>query len=331
VRIRRVLQERDALNYTCLIFTAADDLAALQFLAPFAGCTVGEWFMNNGYNAAVIYDDLSQHAVAYRQMSLLLRNPPSREAYPGDVFFLHARLLERSAQLVKGGSLTALPIVQTLSGDISGYIPTNVISITDGQIFLVKSLFNQGIRPAVDISLSVSRVGSAAQFSPMSFVSKRIKGVYSLYRLFSGVAKLGSDDQDVLLHVHRGDRLLNLFTQPIYETYSLYKQLICLYALTVEFTDVVVPARTKLFFSLFSLKNLSYLLELEARFVAYFIDTVMLESLLIVFSMEMVVGDLTCLLRSFSLFYKLEVSGMASTSELDHVISKLDSASNNRV
>jgi proton translocating ATP synthase F1 alpha subunit len=195
--------------------------------------------MNNGYNAVVVYDDLTQHAIAYRQMALLLRRPPGREAYPGDIFYLHSRLLERSAQLVCGGSLTALPIVQTLGGDLSGYISTNVISITDGQIFLVKSLINKGIRPAVDLSLSVSRVGSAAQYTAMTFVSKRIKTVYTLYKYYLGIARLGSDEPDVLVHVGRGDRLLSFFTQALYETYSFYKQVVCLYALSLESMDVI--------------------------------------------------------------------------------------------
>ena len=205
--------------------------------------------MRHGYDAVVVYDDLTQHAIAYRQMALLLRRPPGREAFPGDIFFLHSRLLERSAQLATGGSLTALPIVQTQGGDLSGYISTNVISITDGQIFLVKSLINQGIRPAVDLTLSVSRVGSAAQYPAMSYVAKRVKAMYSMYRLYAGIARLGGDDAEVLLHVARGERLLAFLTQNIYETYSFIEQVVGLFSLTLESMDEVQPKRVKLFFA----------------------------------------------------------------------------------
>ena len=304
------------------MFTSADDMAALQYLAPFAGCTIGEWFMNNGYNAVVVYDDLTQHAIAYRQMALLLRRPPGREAYPGDIFFLHARLLERSAQLVHGGSLTALPIVQTLGGDLSGYISTNVISITDGQIFLVKSLINKGIRPAVDLSLSVSRVGSAAQYSAMAFVSKRVKSVFSLYKIFSGIAKLGSEDPDVMLHVNRGERLLAFFTQALYETYSFYKQVVCLYALTIDSTDVVLPNKVHMFFTLLALKQFSYLLKIERRLVTYFLNTRLIEPLLMVFSFNLIKSDITSLINNFSVFFKTEIQHKA-TPEAIYLIAEL--------
>ena len=322
VRIRKVLSNKHALHYTCIIFTSADDLAALQYLAPFAGCTIGEWFMNNGYNAVVVYDDLTQHAVAYRQLALLLRRPPGREAYPGDIFFLHARLLERAAQLVFGGSLTALPIIQTLGGDLSGYISTNVISITDGQIFLVKSLINKGIRPAVDLSLSVSRVGSAAQYSAMAFVSKRVKGIFSLYKIYAGIAKLGSEDPDVLLHVNRGERLLSFFTQDLYETYSFYKQVVCLYALTLDSTDVVLPNKVHMFFTLFSLKQFNYLLKIEKKLVTFFLDTKMIEPLLMVFSFDLIQKDITLLINHFSVFFSSEIQHK-TTPESQYLISEL--------
>ena len=278
--------------------------------------------MRHGYNSVVVYDDLTQHAIAYRQMALLLRRPPGREAYPGDIFFLHARLLERSAQLVFGGSLTALPIVQTLGGDLSGYISTNVISITDGQIFLVKSLINKGIRPAVDLSLSVSRVGSAAQYSAMAVVSKRVKSVFSLYRFFSGVAKIGSEDPEVLLHVRRGDRLLSFFTQNLYSTYSFYKQVIGLYALTIESTDVVLPNKVHMFFSLLALKQFKYLLKVERRLVTYFLKTRLIEPLLMVFSFNLIQSDITSLLNRFSPFFKSEVQ-YKTTQETAYLMAEL--------
>jgi proton translocating ATP synthase F1 alpha subunit len=322
VRLRKILSSKEALNYTCIIFASADDLAALQYLAPFAGCTIGEWFMNNGYNAVVVYDDLTQHAIAYRQMALLLRRPPGREAYPGDIFFLHARLLERSAQLSKGGSLTALPIVQTLGGDLSGYISTNVISITDGQIFLVKSLINKGIRPAVDLSLSVSRVGSAAQYSAMSFVSKRVKIVFSLYKIYAGMAKMGGEDPEVMIHVNRGERMLNFFTQALYETYSFYKQVVCLFALTIESTDVVIPSKVQMFFTLLSLKQFSYLLGIEKRIVNFFLNVRLIEPLLMVFSFDLIQKDLTTLINSFSAFFNSEVQH-SCTTEAAYLINEL--------
>lgn len=321
MRLKKVLQSRKALHYTCLVFTSADDMAALQYLAPFAGCTIGEWFMKHGYNAVVVYDDLTQHAIAYRQMALLLRRPPGREAYPGDIFYLHSRLLERSAQLVYGGSLTALPIVQTLGGDLSGYISTNVISITDGQIFLVKSLINKGIRPAVDLSLSVSRVGSAAQYSAMTFVSKRIKSVYSLYKYYVGISKLGSDEPDVMVHVGRGERLLAFFTQSLYETYSFYKQVVCLFALTLESMDVVLPNKVHIFFSLLTVKHFSYLLHVDSQLVTFFLNIRLIEPLLMVFSFDLIKSDLTSLVNSFSVFFKAEVQHLANSQELSMLAS----------
>lgn len=316
VRLRKVLQSKNALHYTCIIFTSADDLAALQYLAPFAGATVGEWFMFNGYNALVVYDDLSQHAVAFRQLALLLRRPPGREAYPGDVFYLHSRLLERAAQLVNGGSLTAFPIITTLGGDLSGYISTNVISITDGQIFLVKSLINKGIRPAVDLSLSVSRVGSAAQYSAMSFVSKRVKGVFSMYKIYAGIAKLGGDDPEVLLHVGRGERLYAFFTQALYETYSFYKQVVSLYALTIEATDSVYPHKVHLFFNLLGLKQFSYLLNIDKKVVTFFLNTSLIEPLLMVFSFDFIKKDITTLVTHFSAFFSSEIQEKATPEAL---------------
>ena len=270
--------------------------------------------MNNGYNAVVVYDDLSQHAVAYRQMALLLRRPPGREAYPGDIFYLHSRLLERSAQLLTGGSLTALPIITTLGGDLSGYISTNVISITDGQIFLIKELINQGIRPAVDLKLSVSRVGSAAQYSAMSFVSKRVKSMYSLYRVYSALARLGGEDAEVMLHVGRGERLMAFFTQSVYETYSFYKQVIGLFALTLEAMDIILPNKIQLFFRLFGLKKLKYLLKVEERLVTYFLNPKLIEPLLMVFSFDIIKDDVSLLVTHFSEYFAKKLQSSTSST-----------------
>ncbi len=323
--MRKVLNNKKALHYTCIVFTSADDLAALQYVAPSAGCVIGEWFRDRGYNAVVVYDDLSQHAVAFRQIALLLRRPPGREAYPGDIFYLHARLLERSAQLLKGGSLTALPVIQTLGGDLSGYISTNVISITDGQIFLVKSLINKGIRPAVDLGLSVSRVGSAAQYSAMVFVSKRVKSVFSMYRIYAGLAKIGGDDGEIMLHVSRGERLMTFFTQALYQTYSFYKQVVCLYALTIPATDAVRPNIVNIFFSLFALKEFNYLLNVDKRLVTFFMDTKIIEPLLMVFSFESIKKDITSLINSFSYFFVSELQDNPNLEAL-YTISELFSA-----
>lgn len=255
VRIRKVLEQNEASHYTCLMFASADDLAALQYMAPFAGCAIGEWFMKKGLDAVVVYDDLTQHAVAYRQMSLLLRRPPGREAFPGDVFYIHSRLLERAAQLVNGGSLTALPIVQTFGGDLTGYISTNVISITDGQVFLVETLFNSGIKPAIDLNLSVSRVGSSAQFKCMDFVARRIRVIYNMHRLFSSLSKIGGGDFDSAVHVARGERLIEFLKQDVYVTYSLFKQVFGLYAISMREMDRILPSYAHCFFELLSLND----------------------------------------------------------------------------
>jgi len=194
--IVRVLQQKDAMKYTIVVAATASEAAPLQFLAPYSGCAIGEYFRDNGMHALIIYDDLSKQAVAYRQMSLLLRRPPGREAYPGDVFYLHSRLLERAAKMNKsfgGGSLTALPVIETQAGDVSAYIPTNVISITDGQIFLETELFYKGIRPAINVGLSVSRVGSAAQIKAMGQVAGSLKLELAQYREVAAFSQFGSD------------------------------------------------------------------------------------------------------------------------------------------
>merc|ERR1712232_416039 len=217
--IVRLFEEKDVLKYTIIVTATASEAAPLQFLAPYAGCAIGEYFRDTGKHSLVVYDDLSKQAVAYRQMSLLLRRPPGREAYPGDVFYLHSRLLERAAKMNEdthgGGSLTALPIVETQAGDVSAYIPTNVISITDGQIFLDSELFTQGIRPAVNVGLSVSRVGSAAQYPSMKVLSGSLKLESAQYREMLAFTKFGSDiDSATAALLHRGERLVETLKQP---------------------------------------------------------------------------------------------------------------------
>jgi len=240
-QIVKTLADAGALEYTIIVTATASEPAPLQFLAPFAGCAMGEWFRDNGMHALIIYDDLSKQAVAYRQMSLLLRRPPGREAYPGDVFYLHSRLLERAAKLNEdngGGSLTALPIIETQANDVSAYIPTNVISITDGQIFLETDLFYQGIRPAVNVGISVSRVGSAAQIKAMKTVAGPIKGELAQYREMAAFAKFGSDlDAATQKMLARGERLTELLKQPQYKPFPVEDQVAVIYAGTRGYLD----------------------------------------------------------------------------------------------
>ena len=230
----KVLEERGALEYSIIVAATASDPAPLQFLAPFAGCAMGEYFRDNGQHALIGYDDLSKQAVAYRQMSLLLRRPPGREAYPGDVFYLHSRLLERAAKLNDdngAGSLTALPVIETQANDVSAYIPTNVISITDGQIFLETNLFFQGIRPAVNVGLSVSRVGSAAQVKAMKQVAGSIKGELAQYREMAAFAQFGSDlDAATQRLLNRGARLTELLKQPQFSPLKTEEQVAVIFA-----------------------------------------------------------------------------------------------------
>lgn len=233
-QIAHKLEEVGALKYTVIVSATASDPAVSQFLAPYVGCTIGEYFRDNGMHALIIYDDLSKHAVAYREISLLLRRPPGREAYPGDIFYLHSRLLERAAKLsdkLGGGSLTALPIVETQSNDVSAYIPTNVISITDGQIFLESDLFYQGIRPAINVGVSVSRVGSAAQTKAIKKVSGKIKLELAQYKELASFAQFSSDlDQEMQDILARGERLTEIMKQNLYSPLSVSEQSIILYA-----------------------------------------------------------------------------------------------------
>lgn len=233
-QIVKTLEDAGAMEYTTVVSATAAEPAPLQYLAPFAGCAIGEWFRDNGMHALIIYDDLSKQAVAYRQMSLLLRRPPGREAYPGDVFYLHSRLLERAAKLnadYGAGSLTALPVIETQANDVSAYIPTNVISITDGQIFLETDLFYQGIRPAVNVGISVSRVGSSAQVKAMKQVAGSIKLELAQYREMAAFAQFGSDlDASTQRLLNRGARLTELLKQPQYRPMPVEEQVLSIYA-----------------------------------------------------------------------------------------------------
>ena len=248
-QIQKTLEEAGAMDYTTIVAATASDAAPLQFLAPYTGCTMGEYFRDNGMHALIIYDDLSKQAVAYRQMSLLLRRPPGREAYPGDVFYLHSRLLERAAKLSDehgGGSLTALPIIETQAGDVSAYIPTNVISITDGQIFLETNLFNQGIRPAINVGLSVSRVGSAAQTKAMKKVAGSIKLELAQYREMAAFAQFGSDlDASTQKLLNRGSKLTELLKQDQYSPMPVAQQVIAVFSGVKGFLDDVEIANIK--------------------------------------------------------------------------------------
>ncbi|KAJ9058967.1 Alpha subunit of the F1 sector of mitochondrial F1F0 ATP synthase [Entomophthora muscae] len=239
----QTLEENDALKYTIIVAATASDAAPLQFLAPYSGCAMGEYFRDNAKHALIIYDDLSKQAVAYRQMSLLLRRPPGREAYPGDVFYLHSRLLERAAKLNKdfgSGSLTALPVIETQGGDVSAYIPTNVISITDGQIFLEAELFFKGIRPAINVGISVSRVGSAAQTKAMKQVAGSLKLFLAQYREVAAFAQFGSDlDASTQFLLNRGARLTEILKQPQYSPMSVEKQICIIYAGVNGFLDKI--------------------------------------------------------------------------------------------
>ncbi|WP_201839550.1 F0F1 ATP synthase subunit alpha [Microvirga zambiensis] len=247
----KVLEENGALEYSIIVAATASDPAPMQFLAPFSGCAMGEFFRDNGMHAVITYDDLSKQAVAYRQMSLLLRRPPGREAYPGDVFYLHSRLLERAAKLNEengSGSLTALPVIETQANDVSAYIPTNVISITDGQIFLETDLFYQGIRPAVNVGLSVSRVGSSAQTKAMKKVAGKIKGELAQYREMAAFAQFGSDlDATTQRLLNRGSRLTELLKQPQFSPLKMEEQVAVIYAGVNGYLDALPLNRVRAF------------------------------------------------------------------------------------
>jgi len=250
-RLIAVLEEAGAMPYSIIVASPAADSAANQYLAPFAGTAMGEWFMDNGMDALIVYDDLSKHAVAYRQVSLVLKRPSGREAFPGDVFYLHSRLLERSARVGEkygNGSLTALPIIETQAGDVSAYIPTNVISITDGQIYLETDLFYQGMRPAISVGLSVSRVGSAAQLKAMKQVAGQLKGDLAQFREMAAFAQFGSElDAKTLAQIDRGKRIMEIFKQPQYDPIPVEVQVAVLWAVQRGYLDNVPVDRVKEF------------------------------------------------------------------------------------
>jgi F-type H+-transporting ATPase subunit alpha len=250
-RVVKILEQNDALKYTIIVSAPASDSATNQYIAPFTGAAMGEWFMENGMDALIVYDDLSKHAVAYRQVSLLLKRPSGREAYPGDVFYLHSRLLERSARLGENygnGSVTALPIIETQAGDVSAYIPTNVISITDGQIYLETDLFYQGIRPAISVGLSVSRVGSAAQIKAMKQVAGKLKGDLAQFRELAAFAQFGSDlDARTRAQLDRGQRIVELFKQSQYSPMPVQVQVVVLFSMQKGYVDSIPVNRVKEF------------------------------------------------------------------------------------
>ena len=241
-QVAETLAKNGAMDYTCIVAATASESAPLQYIAPYAGCSIGEYFMHKGKDVLVIYDDLSKHAVAYRALSLLLHRPPGREAYPGDVFYLHSRLLERAANIQNGGSLTALPIIETQAGDVSAYIPTNVISITDGQIFLETELFNSGIRPAVNPGISVSRVGGNAQIKAMKKVAGTLKLAYSQFRELQAFSQFGSDlDADTKKRLAQGERIVEVLKQPQNSPIPVEKQVIIIFAVVSgELLDIPV-------------------------------------------------------------------------------------------
>jgi F-type H+-transporting ATPase subunit alpha len=248
-QIISVLESAGAMPYTIILASPASDSATSQYLAPFAGAAMGEWFMDNGMDALIIYDDLSKHAVAYRQVSLVLKRPSGREAYPGDVFYLHSRLLERAARVGEqygNGSLTALPIIETQAGDVSAYIPTNVISITDGQIFLETDLFYQGVRPAISVGISVSRVGSAAQLKAMKQVAGQLKGDLAQFRELAAFAQFGSElDAKTQAQIDRGKRIMEVFKQPQYSPIPVEVQVAVIWAVQNGYVDQVPVDRVK--------------------------------------------------------------------------------------
>jgi len=250
-RVIAVLEEAGAMPYTIIVNSPASDSAANQYLVPFAGAAMGEWFMDNGMDALIVYDDLSKHAVAYRQVSLVLKRPSGREAYPGDVFYLHSRLLERAARVGEkygDGSLTALPIIETQAGDVSAYIPTNVISITDGQIYLETDLFYQGVRPAISVGLSVSRVGSAAQLKAMKQVAGQLKGDLAQFRELAVFAQFGSHlDAKTQAQIDRGKRIMEVFKQPQYSPIPVEVQVAVIWAVQNGYVDHVPVERVKEF------------------------------------------------------------------------------------
>jgi F-type H+-transporting ATPase subunit alpha len=272
-RIVNTLHESGAMEYTTVVMASASDASPLQYIAPYSGCAIGEEWMDKGEDVLIVYDDLSKHAVAYRALSLLLRRPPGREAFPGDVFYLHSRLLERSARLADeygGGSITALPIIETQAGDISAYIPTNVISITDGQIYLETELFNNGIRPAINPGLSVSRVGGSAQIKAMKKLAGKLRGELAQYRELAAFTQYGSDlSKDTLERLRHGERIVETLKQPQYEPVPVENQVLILYALTNKYFSVIkvenVISEQREFLSFFNERHSGIVAEIREK------------------------------------------------------------------
>lgn len=308
IRIKSILSNYNALYYTCIVFSSSDSYASLQYLAPYSGASIGEWFRDRGYNSLIIYDDLSQHAIAYRQISLLLRRSPGREAYPGDVFYLHSRLLERASQLSKnkgGGSLTALPLVETQGNDISSYIPTNVISITDGQLFLSSIILNNGIRPGIDIGLSVSRVGSRAQYDSIKFASRQIKLDYVFFRMYEGLTKFGSDmDPGLKIYINRGYKFNKLMTQSLYETKSLVEEVCILFCLSEGILDDISINLLDNFFDLFFSKQFISIYLNSNKYNKYIIaEELLLDSLYRIGDFKFFRTDLLDIISEYKKFF----------------------------
>jgi len=300
-RIAKVLKEKNSFGNVIIVSSSASDAAALQYLAPYSGCALGEYFRDLGRRVLLIYDDLSKHAVAYRQMSLLLRRPPGREGYPGDVFYIHSRLLERAAKLrdekfedikVEGGSLTALPIIETIQGDVSAYIPTNVISITDGQIFLDASLFNRGIRPAINPGISVSRVGSSAQNKVIKKLAGSLKLELAQYREMEEFARLGlSLDESTMYLLEKGRRLVQLLNQTNFSPLNMIQQLVILFCgLRGVFSDV----------------NLDNIVIFERKLNYLLNDVIIFEILNLLLRMDLFIDFILFLINSLKLFLLIE-------------------------
>jgi F-type H+/Na+-transporting ATPase subunit alpha len=313
IRSKNVLISRGSFDYTCIVFTSSDDLAAIQYFSAYAGSSIAEWFKNKGYNAIIVYDDLSEHAVAYRQMALLLRRPPGREAYPGDIFYIHSKLLERSSFWARGlgGSVTAFPIIETKSGDIASYIPTNVISITDGQIFLSKTLFNKGIKPCVDLGFSVSRIGSNAQYTCMKFVSKKLRRDYLLYKSYEGIAKVSTELSPAIARaISRGKIILAYFTQNRFHTYHLYELVISLYLITGGYLDNVNPKYVRIYFEVLFKGQMSDLFLYKDHLLYNLLSSkeiATVESMLKIIDMQIFGQEIKRLGSLYSKFFETEV------------------------
>jgi F-type H+-transporting ATPase subunit alpha len=315
IRIQNVLLKRNAFHYTCIIYAGCDMKAALLYIAPFAVTSMGEWFMSKGYNPVMVFDCLTEHAVAYRQIALLLRRPPGREAYPGDIFYLHARLLERSAQLKKsfgGGSLTCIPLIETKLGDISAYIPTNVISITDGQIFLSRQMLNKGIKPAIYIELSVSRVGSNAQYQTMKEVCNGIKRDYRLYKDFEPMSKVASDLTPYQRScVNRGLLIRKVLNQSLHQSYSYIRELLILFCVRKGLLDHFNHKLIDTFFTIFFQGHFSYAYVENRLDFFFFVDSEKqetMESFMMIGQVEDIEPEFLPLFESYSDFFFEEIN-----------------------